>query len=303
MQQFHQASWLAFFALVSAAGETRLWAAPQGAPKTATAAGSAIAIPEARLHTYDDGPVLREADKVGPGDGVWVTARLGGYSVKVDDDKDKRSIHLTYRFEALDPDGVALIEPKTEKIETDLAREDKSWQPKIRFNFVLPPLPESGVHRVILSVTDELNKTTAKRELPFQVQGYGVEKSDRLSARNIRFQRREDDSAPLNPAVYRPGDTVWLRFDMTGYKIGERNAFDVAYGLEVLRGSDQKSLYAEPNAAREKDATFYRKRYLQGALSLNLTKDLAKGEYAIILRLRDDLGGQSYESKHAFTVE
>jgi hypothetical protein len=41
-------------------------------------------------------------------------------------------------------------------------------------------------------------------------------------------------------------------------------------------------MYAEPNATREKDATFYRKRYLQGALSLNLNKDLAKGDYVVI---------------------
>lgn len=288
-------------AALAGAMECGLNAQP-AAPKAAAGA-AAIAIADARLLTYDDGPPLREGERTGPGDGVWVTARLSGYSVKVDEDKDKRFIHLTYRFEVVDPDGVALIEPKTEKIETDLAREDKAWQPKIRFNFVLPPLPDSGVHRVVLTVTDEFNKTSAKRELPFQVQGYAVEKSDKLTARNIRFQRREEDAAPLNPAVYKAGDTVWLRFDMTGYKIGERNAFDVAYGLEVLRSSDQKSLYAEPNAAREKDATFYRKRYLQGALSLNLTKDLAKGEYAIILRLRDDLGGQSYESRHPFTVE
>lgn len=290
-------------AATAAIGAVLTAAAAQAQPAAAAKAAGTIAIPEARLHSYDDGPVLREADKLGPGDGIWVTARLAGYAIKSDEDKDKRYIHLTYRFEAVDPDGVPLIEPKTEKIETDLAREDKNWQPKIRFNFVLPPLPDSGVHRVILSVTDEFGKTAVKRELPFRVQGYEVEKSDKLTARNIRFQRREEDTAPLNPAVYRPGDTVWLRFDMTGYKLGERNAFDVAYGLEVLRVSDQKSLYAEPNAAREKDATLYRKRYLQGALSLNLTKDLARGEYAIILRLRDDLAGQSYESKHPFMVE
>ena len=134
------------------------------------------------------------------------------------------------------------------------------------------------------------------------MKGYGVEKSDKLVARNFRFQRREEDAAPLTQPNYRPGDTVWARFDMTGYKIGEQNAFDVAYGLEVLRASDQKSMYAEPNAAREKDATFYRKRYLQGALSLNLNKDLARGDYVVILRVRDELGGQAYEERHTFSV-
>ena len=265
--------------------------------------GKAIAVVDARLHVYDDGPALRESESLGPGDGLWVSAKFSGYALKTDEEKDKRFIHLTYRFEALDPDGVSLVEAKTEKIDTDLAREDKSWNPKVRFNFLLPPLPDSGVYKVVLTVTDEFNKSTARRELPFRVKGFDVEKSDKLTALNFRFQRREEDAAPLNPAVYHPGETVWARFDMTGYKLGAQNAFDVAYGLEVLRGSDLKSMYAEPNAAREKDATFYRKRYLQGGLSLNLNKDLAKGEYVLILKIRDEAGGQAYESRHAFAVE
>ena len=172
--------------------------------------------------------------------------------------------------------------------------------PKVRFNFLLPPLPDSGSYKVIVTLTDELNKATVRRELPFRVKSYTtVEKSDKLVARNFRFQRREEDSAPLNPAVYRAGETVWARFDMTGYLLGGQNAFDVAYGLEVLRAADQKSMYAEPNAAREKDATFYRKRYLQGALSLNLNKDLAKGEYVVILRVKDEAGGQTFEERHS----
>ena len=274
-----------------------------GAGLAVAQTGKVIAVIDARLQVYDDGPALRESESLGPGDGLWVSAKFSGYAVKTDEEKDMRFIHLTYRFEALDPDGVALVEAKTEKIDTDLAREDKTWNPKVRFNFLLPPLPDSGVYKVILTVTDEFNKSTARRELPFRVKGFEVEKSDKLTARNVRFQRREEDAAPLNPAVYHPGETVWARFDMTGYKIGVQNAFDVAYGLEVLRGADRKSMYAEPNAAREKDATFYRKRYLQGALSLNLNKDLAKGEYVLILKIRDEAGGQAYESRHTFTVE
>ena len=68
-----------------------------------------IAIAEARLHIYDDGPVVRESESMGPGDGLWVTARFSGYSVKTDEDKDKRYIHITYRFEAVDPEGVPEI--------------------------------------------------------------------------------------------------------------------------------------------------------------------------------------------------
>ena len=52
--------------------------------------------------------------------------------------------------------------------------------------------------------------------------------------RNLRFYRTEDDSnPPLSIAAYRPGDTVWARFDITGFKFAEGNRRDVAYTVTV----------------------------------------------------------------------
>ena len=53
--------------------------------------------------------------------------------------------------------------------------------------------------------------------------------------RNFRFLRTEEDAEPLKIASYRPGDTVWARFDITGYKMGPGNQRDVAYTLTVTR--------------------------------------------------------------------
>ena len=49
--------------------------------------GKAIAIIDARLHVYDDGPALRESESLGPGDGLWVSAKFSGYALKTDEEK------------------------------------------------------------------------------------------------------------------------------------------------------------------------------------------------------------------------
>jgi len=63
------------------------------------------------------------------------------------------------------------------------------------------------------------------------------------------------------------------------------------------------SLYKEPKAAEQQETSFYPKLYVPGILSLNLTKDLAPGEYSIVMRVRDELGQQDLEQTHKFTVE
>jgi hypothetical protein len=129
-----------------------------------------------------------------------------------------------------------------------------------------------------------------------------VEPSDGMTVRNFRFLRAEDDAEPLKDPAYRLGDSVWARFDMTGYKMGEKNRFDVEYGLKVLRPNGEVT-YEEPKAAQAKDETFYPQRYTPGILSLNLPKDIATGDYKIILTVRDNIGGEKQETVHTFSVQ
>ncbi len=112
-----------------------------------------------------------------------------------------------------------------------------------------------------------------------------------MIVRNFRFLRNEDDEKPLPVAAYRPGDSVWARFDMTGYKLGDKNQVDIEYGLTVLR-EDGSVAYTEPQAANQKTQTFYPQRYQPGVLNLNLAKDQPLGKYTIVL-VRPRQSGQA----------
>jgi hypothetical protein len=93
-------------------------------------------------------------------------------------------------------------------------------------------------------ITHEVAKTTASTDVPFEVRGREVAPSDTLAVRDFRFDREEDEREPLEKPAYRPGDSVWARFDLIGYQFGEGNRVDVAYGVAVMDADGEGALVA-----------------------------------------------------------
>lgn len=259
-------------------------------------APSQLAIVRTTLHQFEGGPALPAGFRFTRGETVFFTFRIQGYKASED-----ARIHLRYRIDTLDPRGVRIAEPTAKEIQAELTPEDKDWMPAVHHSFQIPTLADPGTYRILLSVEDKLAGGEAKAEVSFQVRGPQVEPSETLVARNFRFLRSEDGPEVVDPPVYHPGEMLWARFEITGYKFGENNHLHVEYGLSVL-GPTGKVLYSEPRAAAEDSSPFYPNRYLPGILSLNLEK-ARPGDYTILLTLRDNVGNQTQESRHAFKVE
>ena len=256
-----------------------------------------LAIAGTALHQFEDGPNIPGGYAFMSGDTVFLSFQISGYQAS-----EKDRIQLSYRVEAVDSKGLLLAPGVSRKIDAELAEEDKNWMPKARYEVLVPPLADSGSYRLRIQVKDELSGSVAAGEVPFAVRGRAVEPSDTLVIRNFRFLRGEEDGAPLLLASYKPGDAVWARFEITGYRMAENNRCHVEYGVSVLRPTGEV-LYSEPNAAFEKDESFYPKRYVLGILSLKLDADIAKGEYVIVVDARDQLGGQKTETRQTFRIE
>lgn len=253
--------------------------------------------------TSEDGPPVASDYGFVPADTVYFSCQAEGYRrVDKPDDYGKQSIHLKYQIEIRDGHGLLLEPPTDGEIKTDVTSEDKDWEPKLRYKIVVPPLPDPGQYTVLVKLSDELAMKETELKLPFTIVARNVEPSDTLIVRNYHFLRAEDDAKPLEVAAYRPGDAVWARFDMTGYKFGEKNLVDIQYGLAVLR-SDGSTAYTQPEAATQRVQTFYPQRYQPGELSLNLAKDQALGKYTIVLTVRDNISHQTYETRETFSVE
>jgi hypothetical protein len=269
----------------------------------AFAADKPLAIDHAVFARSEDGPPEASDEDFVPGESLYFSCQVEGYR-KSDkpDDYGKRNVSLKFQIEVRDQGG-ALLKPIEEgKIETTVTQEDKDWKPRLRDTIVVPPLADTGEYVVLVKLSDELAKTVEEKRAVFHVKGRDVASSDTLTVRNFRFLRAEDDEKALPVAAYRPGDAVWARFDMTGYKFGEKNQVDVEYGLTVLR-EDGSVAYAEPQAAGQKIQTYYPQRYQPGVLNLNLAKDQPLGKYTIVLAVHDNLGRQMYETRETFSVE
>lgn len=256
-----------------------------------------LSILKTTLHQYEDGPGATENYVWIPGETLHLSFLITGYKGAAGE-----KIGLTYRIDAVDPDGVKLIETVNGKVDAELAPEDKEWLPKIRGSIPIPPLADTGDYKILIAVKDESAGTEAQKEIVYHVRGRKVEPSRQLVVRNFRFLRTEEDKSPLAEPVFRPGDPVWARFEITGYKLAEKNRYDVEYGLSVLKPSGDV-IYSEPKAAVEQNESFYPKRYVLGLLNLNTKKDTKPGQYTILLTVKDNAGGQQNESRYTFRIE
>ena len=232
-----------------------------------------------------------------PGETLFFTCRIAGYS-KTPEDK----IHLAYSVQAFDPKGIPLTELYKNELVDEVSPQDKEWMPKIQTELQIPPLVGSGAYKIVVKVEDLVAKTQAEMPAPFQVRGRDVASSDTLVIRNFRFYRGEEDNQALAKAVFKPGDAVWARFDITGYKYGEKNKINVSYVTSLLTMSG-RVLWTQPEPATEQSDSFYPKLYVPATMGITLQSNFQPGDYTIRVQVKDAVGSQDHESKYTFTVQ
>lgn len=273
-------------------------------PFAATAAAAAIASPivieRSAVQQMEDGPTVTLDYEFRPGEQVYFNFRLAKFETVENDDKQK--LELAYRIEVVDADGTPVVEPKTGKIVTEMLPEDRNWTPKGRWDFALPDHAEDGKYKITLIAQDLIGKSEARATTVFSVRNRRVERSDTLVVRSFGFLAREESVKALDPAVYHSGELVWVKFDLTGFKLGAQNEIDVQYGLTVLEPSGKVS-FTQPDAAREKFQGLYPKRWVPAVFNLTLPGNVTKGVYTLVLAIHDQVGKQDLELRREFTVE
>lgn len=253
------------------------------------------------LHQFEDGPVLPPEHVFLPGEPIFFSCRLTGFQTEAAKE-DQKAVKLSWKVRVTDPSGTALAREASGTIADLVSAMDKNWFPKFLHSFVVPPFAASGTYHIEVSARDEVGGTQWESSVDFGVRGHAVEPSATLTARNLHFLKTEIDGPPLDPVVYHPGETLWARFDMTGYKLGEKNRYSVEYGLAVLRESGEQ-VFAQPAAAADSNEAFYPQRYVPGALSLQLKADVPEGMYTLLVTIEDKIGGQMAEARGNFRIE
>jgi hypothetical protein len=266
-------------------------------PPAAKPAPKPLSIVKVILHqAREDGPAISSEYQFIGGELLYLSFQVANYQAQKD------QVQVRYQLILTDPEGLLLTEPVTGKVEVEMSDNDKNWMPKVIETIPLPPLLSPGVFHLKIHVADEYGKTSADETIEFNVRGKKVEPSDKLVIREFGFYPTEAARTPLDPPAFHAGDPIFARFLLTGYTLGDKNKFDIAYGIRVLRPNGSV-LFEEPNAAAENDSPFYPKRYLVGGMSLNLSKDVPPGEYTVVVAAVDKVGSQKLEERFPFKVE
>jgi hypothetical protein len=260
-------------------------------------AAGPLTVVNAVIEEGEGGNPLPPGSTLVPGQTMFFSFQVAGYQAS-----SAQKIHLTYKVEAVDAHGVPITEPIASEVDETLAPEDKNWKPLVRHEIAIPPLADSGTYKINISVNDLIGKTSATKEIPFEVHGHHVDPSDTLVIRNFRFYRNEDAPLPLEKPAYRPGDTVWARLDIVGFKYGPGNAVDITCDVSVVAPSG-KVLWSQANISVDQSPSFYPKRYVPGSMSINLQPNIHPGEYGMVITAHDRLGSQTYEARQNFTIE
>jgi hypothetical protein len=259
-----------------------------------------LAIEAPSLHQFEDGPELAAGYQFVPGETVYFSCRITGYQILKKE--EAQSVKLSWRMRAFDPGGVPIVKDESKQLDDAVTSQDKDWRPKFSTNFIVPGFAPTGTYKIAVVVKDEIGEKESSTELAFRVHGHDIEASDKLIARNFQFLRSEDDKVPMHPAIYHPDDSLWARFDITGYKFGDGNRFSVDYGLAILDATD-KQVFSQPSAAADSNASFYPQRYVPGALTLHLDPNVPKGSYTLLITVQDKIGNQTYETRQPFQIE
>lgn len=256
-----------------------------------------LKIVRATLHSrQEDGPAIADNYEYYSGELLHLSYRIAGYRVQ----KDK--VGLRWQVIAVDPEGRLLVPALSGSIEEDVSDNDRDWLPKVQLSLPLPGQLPPGGYTLKLHAADELGASEVDTEVVFRVGGRPLPQVQGFSVVNLRFFRLETDRVPLEAPVYHPGESLLARFELAGFALGEKNRFDVSYGLSI-QDEAGTVLYSRPDAATDSGAPFYPQRLLNGVLSLDLNAEVRPAGYTLVVQASDRVGGGRAELSGKFRVE
>ncbi len=221
-------------------------------------------IVNARFLDSEDGYPLPPNSSYYPGENVYVIFNVGGFHVTEYEYKMK----ISYRIDFLGPRGEPFATSEAGEIAQEVYPQDEKWKPIIRAGPRIPFHAEAGTYKIQLYAKDELRpQEESRQELIFEVLGKEIGDAEKLTVRNFAFLQREGGE-PVETPSFRPGDTLWGSFYITGFELRQNNSYDVDSQLQVIN-PDGEVMYAF-TPQEEQGESYYPRRWLPGRFRVDL---------------------------------
>jgi hypothetical protein len=245
------------------------------------------------LDSFADYPIADDS-VFAPGDTVNVAFNLKGYT-----ESETYRMKVSWKVSTTGPADLPFAPGNEGLFDLELAPEDEEWEPLVRYQAQLPYHLPAGTYGIHVEAKDELSGATAEGHLDVHVAGAAVVRSDVLSLQNFTFSLTAGGT-PLRQAVFGPGATIFASFDITGYKLGEGNSYELSSHLALLDVEGSKVYSFNP--ASEKGASFYPKLSVPASFRFDLNPTIKPGIYTLVLTVTDLVGQQSLSSQKTFEV-
>ena len=245
------------------------------------------------LDSFANYPIANDS-VFAPGDVVNVAFNLKGYT-----ESDTYRMKVSWKVSTTGPAKLPFAPGSEGLFDAELAPEDEEWEPLVRYEAQLPYHLPAGTYGIHVQAKDELSGETAEGNLAVHVAGAPVVQSDALSVQNFTFSLTAGGT-PLRQSVFRPGATIFASFDITGYKLGEGNSYELASHLELLDAEGAEAYSFNP--ASEKGSSFYPQLSVPASFRFDLDPTIKPGVYTLVLTVTDVVAQQSLSSQETFEV-
>ena len=279
---------LIFSLLLSAALATAQSAGPDDE------AASGLELVNLSLLDSRDGFAIPANSRFLPGEPVHVYCQVRGYGVG-----DLDRVSLQYELRALDPDGRRFFMAEGGKIDVKLAPQDKDWMPVVRYSPRIPDHAGGGTYWIHIEVHDEIAQASISVRVPVEVEGERVQSSGELLVRNFQFVDSETGD-PVPDAVFSQGGYIRAEFFITGYEMEADNSFQVESEAWVVDSRGRRMYEFERRG--ETGSPYYPRMWLPGFVEFDLDQEIPAGQYEVVLRLFDLVGGVETSQRYRFRI-
>lgn len=129
-----------------------------------------------------------------------------------------------------DPEGLVVVSPWEGEVNE---YPDNSTSPvNGTFNFDLPQYCSSGEYKIKISVHDAVKKIDIEKFKTFYVQAENIPAAENLEFRDFYFSLSEDGEQ-INPAVIKPGETIYSTCKIASMKFSE-DQMNIVIALQVF---------------------------------------------------------------------
>lgn len=260
--------------------------------------GQQLAVEDITIGDFEGGIGVPSSYEFSTGEKAHLAFRIRGFGRSEPD----RKVNLSYTIEAVDCHGQPLAPAHTGQIERRLGAGTRNWAPALTYAIEIPPVPRAGTHNFHIRVKDAIAGTETSAEAPFEVQSPFDDPAETLSVQQFRFFRSEREEKPIEgEPVFHPGEAVWGRFFLTGFRTAQNNSYDLKYGVS-LRTPAGRTIFNEEVAASEARESFYPKTHVAGVINVALERSIRPGLYFVVIAGSDAVGNQQFKAEYRFRV-